>query len=215
MHPEKKAVSRLNSDALVTQLPSNSQTFIRTLFSLYSPAHLCGTGSWILCALFGWGADHIFCIVWVDSLFVSCLESFLYQLVFTGMKGKDCHTSARTQSIRSFSINSYNTSNSWLTSIRNAWKVRWQVFLIVLFLFLFRKEIKSFFDYLTQFCGSINMISPADLIGNGFGEFLTVWFIGVFIKHSRKLFSGNGIQTLGCTDAGFLIQAQIQRSVCF
>ena len=24
MHPEKKAVSRLNSDALVTQLPSNS-----------------------------------------------------------------------------------------------------------------------------------------------------------------------------------------------
>ena len=25
MHPEKKAVSRLNSDALVTQLPSNSQ----------------------------------------------------------------------------------------------------------------------------------------------------------------------------------------------
>ena len=27
MHPEKKAVSRLNSDALVTQLPSNSQNF--------------------------------------------------------------------------------------------------------------------------------------------------------------------------------------------
>ena len=25
MHPEKKAVSRLNSDALVTQLPSNSR----------------------------------------------------------------------------------------------------------------------------------------------------------------------------------------------
>ena len=25
MHPEKKAVSRLDSDALVTQLPSNSQ----------------------------------------------------------------------------------------------------------------------------------------------------------------------------------------------
>ena len=59
------------------------------------------------------------------------------------------------------------------------------------------------------------MISPADLIGNGFGEFLTVWFIGIFIEHSRKLFSGNGIQTPGCTDAGFLIQAQIQRSVCF
>ena len=28
MHPEKKAVSRLNSDALVTQLPSNSRALI-------------------------------------------------------------------------------------------------------------------------------------------------------------------------------------------
>jgi hypothetical protein len=28
MHPEKKAVSRLNSDALVTQLPSNSLTIL-------------------------------------------------------------------------------------------------------------------------------------------------------------------------------------------
>ena len=88
-------------------------------------------------------------------------------------------------------------------------------FLNCLFLFLFRKEIKSFFDYLTQFCGSINMIASADLIGNGFGEFLTLWFIRIFTEQSRKLLSGNGIQTLGCTDAGFLIQAQIQRSVCF
>jgi hypothetical protein len=32
MHPEKKAVSRLNSDALVTQLPSNSVRPARTLF---------------------------------------------------------------------------------------------------------------------------------------------------------------------------------------
>ena len=88
-------------------------------------------------------------------------------------------------------------------------------FLNCLFLFFFRKEIKSFFDYPTQFCGSINMISPADLIGNGFGEFPSVWFIGIFTEHSRELFSGNGIQTPGCTDAGFLIQAQIQRSVCF
>ena len=31
MHPEKKAVSRLNSDALVTQLPSNSVRPARTL----------------------------------------------------------------------------------------------------------------------------------------------------------------------------------------
>ena len=32
MHPEKKAVSRLDSDALVTQLPSNSVRPARTLF---------------------------------------------------------------------------------------------------------------------------------------------------------------------------------------
>ena len=59
------------------------------------------------------------------------------------------------------------------------------------------------------------MIPPTDLIGNSFGEFLTIWFIRIFTEHSRKLLSGNSIQTLGCTDAGFLIQAQIQRSVCF
>ena len=34
MHPEKKAVSRLNSDALVTQLPSNSRTIRFTASSL-------------------------------------------------------------------------------------------------------------------------------------------------------------------------------------
>ena len=33
MHPEKKAVSRLNSDALVTQLPSNSLIIVVALFS--------------------------------------------------------------------------------------------------------------------------------------------------------------------------------------
>ena len=80
------------------------------------------------------------------------------------MKGKDCHTSARTQSIRKLlhkfiqyfelmvDINTQCLEGS-LTGLLNC-----------LFLFLFRKEIKSFFDYLTQFCGSINMIASADLI---------------------------------------------------
>ena len=50
----------------------------------------------------------------------------------------------------------------------------------------------------TQFCGSINMISPADLIGNGFGEFLTVWFIGIkdclnhYNGHISYVVSGSG-----------------------
>ena len=146
--PWKKAVSRLFSDALVTQLPSNSQTFIRTLFSLYSPAHLCGTGSWILCALFGWGADHIFCIVWVDSLLVSCFKRFLYQLVFTGMKGKDCHTSARTQSIRKLLHKFIQYFELMVNINTQCLEGSLAGLLNCLFLFLFRKEIKSFFDYL-------------------------------------------------------------------
>ena len=30
------------------------------------------------------------------------IEGFLYKLVLTGMEGKDCHTSARSQGIRQF-----------------------------------------------------------------------------------------------------------------
>lgn len=34
MHPEKKAVSRLNSDALVTQLPSNSRIVLGGMMAI-------------------------------------------------------------------------------------------------------------------------------------------------------------------------------------
>ena len=131
------------------------------------------------------------------------------------MKGKDCHTSARTQSIRKLLHKFIQYFELMVDINTQCLEGSLAGLLNCLFLFLFRKEIKSFFDYLTQFCGSINMIASANLIGNGFGEFLSVWFIRIFTEHSRKLLSGNGIQTLGCTDAGFLIQAQIQRSVCF
>ena len=171
------------------RLSESLETFIKTLFSLYSPAHLCGTGSWILCALFGWGADHIFCIVWVDSLLVSCFKRFLYQLVLTGMKGKDCHTSARTQSIRKLLHKFIQYFELMVNINTQCLEGSLAGFLNCLFLFFFRKEIKSFFDYLTQFCGSVNMISPADLIGNGFGEFLTIWFIRIFTMES--LYIGN------------------------
>ena len=41
MHPEKKAVSRLNSDALVTQLPSNSLPFLGKVLAINIGGQRC------------------------------------------------------------------------------------------------------------------------------------------------------------------------------
>ena len=65
-----------------------------------------------------------------------------------------------------------------------------------------------------NFVVSIHTVSFADLICDCLSNFLAVWLIRVLIQHSGKLIAANLVQSLGCTDSFFLIQAQIQRSVC-
>ena len=76
----------------------------------------------------------------------------------------------------------------------------------VFFLF-FRKEIQSLFDHFPKFRGGIYAVALTNLIGDGFGDLLTVRLIGILIQHSGKFFSGNGIQTLRRTDSCLLIQS--------
>ena len=131
------------------------------------------------------------------------------------MKGKDCHTSARTQSIRKL-LHKFIQYFELMVNINTQCLEGSLAGLFDgLLLLFFRKKIQSLLDHFPKFRSGIYAVALTDLIGDGFGDLLTVRLIGIFIQHSGKFFSGNGIQTLGCTDAGFLIQAQIQRSVCF
>ena len=59
------------------------------------------------------------------------------------------------------------------------------------------------------------MLSLPHLIRNSLCDFLTIWFICIFFKHTSQFFFCNCIQSLCCTDSCFLIQAQIQRTICF
>ena len=130
------------------------------------------------------------------------------------MERQDCHTSARFESIRQF-------FHKFIQDLKLAVYVDTQRLEYSLagladgiFTFFFRNKRKCLLDNLTQFCRSIYTISPADLVRNCFCNLLTIWLIGIFIKHSGKFISADRIKSLCRADSLFLIQSKIKRSVC-
>ena len=114
----------------------------------------------------------------------------------------------------SFSRNWYSTSNSLLTSMRSAWKVRWQAF-----------EPRLSAPFGAERPGRFPPSQPAGgwcLWSNqtfSVSRLPQQWhrrrFIGVFYQHGGQFLPVQFPQTLRGSDAFRGVQAEIQRSVLF
>ena len=140
----------------------------------YRPAHLRWSGTSILSAFLSRRSDHIFGIIRINSFFVSLVQCFLYQFVFSGMEGKDCHTSAWFQSSGEFFHKIIENLEFPVYIDTQRLENPLACFFDRVFFLFFRKKIQRIFDNSPQFCCAIDAIPFADLICDRFCDLFAI-----------------------------------------